>query len=239
MGLSLQICAIQSVYRFFFDGEQIAFLTFPGLTVTGTYESVVSLSHTMNTPDHLEIDNAICRIIDGEKQAIGTVYQWFGKLLYSVAIKILRSENDAEECVQDAFVALWNHSETLKGNPQKVLPWLIRTTRNKAIDQLRKTHRRLPTSENNRLENAHGEIREPVDQDNALDALVGSERATHVRRAIETLPENQRNAIRLAYFKGLSQSEIAKNLNESLGTIKSRIRLAMMRLRKELEGENV
>lgn len=178
----------------------------------------------------------IIRICGGDRDALGDLYNLYGKLVYSIAYKTLQKREDAEECTQDVFLAVWNHSHSLVENPSKVLPWLVRTTRNRAIDRIRKVDRRLPSSERIQIDPDNRPTVEDADTQTAADELLGAERSETVRKAIEQLPESQRRAIQLAYFGGLSQSEIAKDQGESLGTIKSRIRYAMMRLKKELEG---
>ncbi len=178
----------------------------------------------------------IIRICGGDRDALGDLYNLYGKLVYSIAYKTLQKREDAEECTQDVFLAVWNHSDSLVEIPSKVLPWLVRTTRNRAIDRIRKAERRLPSSERIRIDPDNRPTVEDADTQTAADELLGAERSETVRKAIAQLPESQRKAIQLAYFRGLSQSEIAKEQGESLGTIKSRIRYAMMRLKKELEG---
>jgi len=181
----------------------------------------------------------IIRICAGDRDALGELYQLYGKLVYSIAYKSLQKREDAEECTQDVFLALWNHSDSLAKTPAKVLPWLIRTTRNRSIDRIRKVERRLPSSERIHI---NPDERPPVadaETRTAADELLGAERSERVRKAIDNLPENQKLAISQAYFNGMSQSEIAKSQGESLGTIKSRIRYAMVKLRNELEGAHV
>lgn len=181
----------------------------------------------------------IIRVCAGDRDALGELYNLYGKLVYSIAYKTLQKKEDAEECTQDVFLAVWNHADTLADTPAKVLPWLIRTTRNRSIDRIRKVERRLPSSERIHLSPDERPPVEDTETRTAADELLAAERSEIVRNAIEKLPENQRLAISLAYFRGLSQSEIAKSQGESLGTIKSRIRYAMIRLRNELEGAHV
>ncbi len=213
---------------------------FQSLTLGNTSEIVDFLkSYSMSDPNELPDSTLIDRIGDGDKQALQEVYRRYGKFVYSVAMKLLQNVEEAEEATQDAFLILWEKVETLGQNSAKLLPWLLRIVRNRSIDRLRKTNRRLPSA-NAILDDAvEKPSLEPAEKETALDELVTKERAEAVKQAIESLPEDQKIAIQLAYFKGFTQSQIAQDLGESLGTIKSRIRYAITRLRKELEKSHV
>lgn len=182
---------------------------------------------------------AIDRIHSGDKAALGTVYDMYGKVVYSVSLKILKHVSDAEEATQDAFLSLWENADSLQGKPAKVLPWLIRVVRNRSIDKMRKANRRPPTAQT--IEPPEPGIQEKnhAEKTTALDALLNLERADRVKLAVSQLPPEQKVVIELAYFKGFTQSEIARELDESLGTVKSRTRYALIRLKTEMEGSHV
>jgi len=229
----------KGIFEPLFGEAEMAFLTFPSLTRISESDECGSRRSRMDESTTHTLLAAIDRMAIGEKAALGEVYDLYGKIVYSVAFKILNSAADAEEATQDAFVALWKNAADLKGNAGRVLPWLLRTVRNRSIDRHRKEARCLPSSE----QIARGEDRRvdeaKSEEKTALEAVLQKEQAGRVRQSMERLPSEQRRVIELAYFKGLSQSEIAESLGESLGTIKSRARYALARLRKELEGCDV
>lgn len=193
----------------------------------------------MDESNRLKLSAAIDGIHSGEKEALGTIYDMYGKVVYSISLKILNHSADAEEATQDAFLSLWKHAESLSGKPAKVLPWLLRVVRNRSIDTIRKSSRRPPSSQVMKTPEVAELEKDHAEKSTALDALLDSERSDRVKRAMNQLPPDQMTVIELAYFSGFSQSEIARELNESLGTIKSRARYALSRLRKELEGCHV
>jgi RNA polymerase sigma-70 factor (ECF subfamily) len=140
----------------------------------------------------------------------------------------LNNVKDAEEVVQEAFVQIWEKAASYDERRGKPLTWAMTLTRNKAIDRLRRVQRR------NRL---HDEVEQEAQiWDRVLDRDSSDEAAAHetqaiVRSAVIQLSEDQRRAIELAFFSGLTQHEIAKRLDEPLGTVKARIRRGMMKLR--------
>ena len=209
------------------------------LTAIAPRQMLFALACHMEENNFQKISTAIDGILSGDKAALGTVYDMYGKVVYSVSLKILGHPADAEEATQDAFLSLWENAASLSGKPEKMVPWLVRVVRNRSIDKLRKLNRRPPSSqaietpEQRVVDSSHAE------KSTALDALLGAERADHIRKALDLLPAEQKTVIEMAYYQGFSQSEIAEELKESLGTVKSRTRYALTRLRKELEGCHV
>ncbi len=181
--------------------------------------------------DELE---SIKRLADGDESAVSDLYDRFARPLYSMVHRILRNPADAEEVVQDVFVSLWKNADTFDGRRSSPFTWLVTIARNKSIDRLRRTQRRLPESLGSAEPNPASE---PVDE--TLDAAaetVGNERAAIVSQWVGELPHNQREAVSLAFFDGLTHPQIAERLHESVGTIKSRIRLGIAKLRRKTGG---
>jgi RNA polymerase sigma-70 factor (ECF subfamily) len=183
------------------------------------------------TNDELDL---IKRLAAGDEAALGELYDRFARPLYSMVHRILHNPADAEEIVQDVFVSLWKNAETFDGRRSSPFTWLVTIARNKSIDRLRRTQRRLPEAPGSAEPNP---ATEPVDE--TLDAAetAGNERAAIVAQWVGELPENQREAVSLAFFDGLTHPQIAERLHASVGTIKSRIRLGIAKLRRKIGGE--
>lgn len=153
-------------------------------------------------------------------------------LLYSNAIHMLADPREAEEVVQDVFLQIWNKAETFNldlGNP---LAWMLGITRNRCIDRLRSRQRRTKVFAD-AIDEAEVEMTTaaPV----AVNDLSQEEQVA-VRRAVESLPSDQQQAIAMAFFGGMSHQEIADSLKEPLGTVKARIRRGMLKLRENLQA---
>jgi len=162
------------------------------------------------------------RLAAGDQKALGEFYDLYAGLANGLALRILRDTADAEDVVQEAFVQVWRQAgryDPRRGSPQA---WLCTIARTRALDRLR---RRVSRRE-----------------DTAEAAPAGTEtpqteEALTVRKALDGLSADQRRALELAYYEGLTQTEIARHLGEPLGTIKTRIRTAMIRLREALGPE--
>jgi RNA polymerase sigma-70 factor (ECF subfamily) len=158
----------------------------------------------------------IRRLTRGDHAALGELYDLYAGLVNGLAMRILRDRAEAEDTVQEVFVQVWQQAarfDPSRGTPEA---WLCTMARTRALDRLRKRSSRREEPE---LGHA-GSTEAPR-----------TEEALAVRAALDALPLDQRKALELAYFEGLSQSEIAERLAEPLGTVKTRIRTAMIRLR--------
>ncbi len=193
----------------------------------------------MDEMNRQNVDVALQGILAGEKSALGSLYDMYGKVVYSVSFRMLKDIADAEEVTQDVFLSLWKRVDSLTGKPEKVLPWLLRVVRNRSIDKIRKSDRRPPSSQVIETPESPLVEKDHADHETALDLLLAEERSERVKMAMNHLSSEQRAVIELAYFKGFTQNEIAIELQESLGTVKSRVRYALAHLRKELEGCHV
>jgi RNA polymerase sigma-70 factor (ECF subfamily) len=145
--------------------------------------------------------------------------------VYSVAKRILQDDGAAEEILQDIFHQLWRNAAAFDSARGALGSWLLLMARNRSIDRLR---RRIPAATEEVAATLHGPV---LDIENAVAANEMTER---VREALRALPEAQREAMELAYFEGLTQSEIAKRTGDPLGTVKTRLRTALASLKAEL-----
>ena len=164
--------------------------------------------------------------------AFEALYGRYGNAVYSLSLRILGDVQAAEEVVQDVFLRVWrkpDHYDTARG---RFLTWLLSVTRNRAIDEQRSRGRRQRFEVGSAPLDGDGPQGDEAD-DPALVALLADERSA-VRRALVGLPAEQRSAIELAYYGGFTQQEIAQALGEPLGTVKTRIRLGMQKMRGAL-----
>jgi RNA polymerase sigma factor (sigma-70 family) len=169
------------------------------------------------------------RVARGQEEAFRELFGKYAPTARALALRILRRPFLADETVQEAFLALWRHPQGYERERGSVRAWLMSTVHHRAVDLVRReeAHRR-------RME---GALPEPVPEDPAEQAVravgVPEERAA-VRAALADLPAEQRDVIELLYFEGLTQSQVAEQTGLPLGTVKSRVLLAMRRLRAAL-----
>ena len=179
-----------------------------------------------------EIDRAcIDRIRAGEMRALEELYDRHGGLLYSVALRILGRAADAEEVLQEAWLQAWNRAESYDPARGAVAAWLITLVRSRSIDRLRTRASRQ------RVEQAVAEGPPPPPAEEPAATVEQRQLQQRVNAALAELGEQQREVLQLAYFGGLSQSEIATRLNAPLGTVKSWTRQGLLRLRELIPEE--
>jgi RNA polymerase sigma-70 factor (ECF subfamily) len=171
----------------------------------------------------------ICR---RDVQAFETLYDRYGDLVFSVAVRVVGDAALAEDAVQDVFLRLWRRPDSYTIDRGRFLTWLLSVARNRAIDERRSRGRRQRHEAFPATESADDKFIYEGD-DPALAAVLADERES-IRDALSLLPSEQRQAIELAYFGGFTQQEIATQLGQPLGTIKTRIRLGMQKLRVAL-----
>ncbi|MBC8001275.1 MAG: sigma-70 family RNA polymerase sigma factor [Opitutaceae bacterium] len=173
------------------------------------------------------------RVARGDVEAFGQFYDRHSTVLFSLAVKILRDHHEAEEALQEAMTLIWERAASYDAALGQPLSWAVTITRNKSIDRLRSTQRksRLLTEAAPEIESrmVHSTVSGP-------GVAINGEAATTMREALGRLPAEQRQAIEMAFFGGLTHSEIATQLGHPLGTAKARIRRGMMSLRDSLEG---
>lgn len=171
------------------------------------------------------------RIANGDVDAFAQFYDRHDTLFYGVAWRILLNDADAEEVLQEAAVLLWERAPGFDPSLGRPLSWAVTLVRNRAIDRFRAVRRKTEL-----LNRAASEAGDGLLAEGADGAALSAETAVAVRRTLRALPAEQREAIELAFFGGLSQSEIAEQLAVPLGTIKARIRRGMLAMRDALEG---
>ena len=169
----------------------------------------------------------IRRILNGDEIALAALYDRYGRLVYSVSLRILRDTGAAEEVLQDIFHQLWRIAGSFDLTRGSLSSWLMVMARNRSIDRLR---RRGPMVGGNPAE-ALPPAKFDLESEVAQQEMIG-----RIRSALEALPEPQRHAMELAYFEGLTQSEVAERTGDPLGTVKTRLRTALGSLRKALGG---
>jgi RNA polymerase sigma-70 factor (ECF subfamily) len=166
----------------------------------------------------------------GEASAVAELYDRHAGPVYSLGRRILGDPQDAEDVVQEVFAQAWKQAARYEPGRGTVLSWLIVMTRTRAIDRLRTRRGRLPLPDSPTFER-------PDPGPGQEAGAISAERVRRLRTALEGLGQAQRTAIELAYFEDLSQTEIAARLQEPLGTIKTRIRTGLQRLRAAMEAE--
>ena len=171
----------------------------------------------------------IDRIAAGDRAAMAELYDRHSDVVFSLACRIVRQPADAEDVVQDVFTQAWRQAARYDAERASAAAWLLNITRTRAIDRLRAARTRQQISGGDeRLEST------PTVGATQEDQVIGGERAERVRAALSVLGEAQRTAIDLAYFAGLTHGEIAARLSEPLGTVKTRIRSGLLKLREAL-----
>jgi RNA polymerase sigma-70 factor, ECF subfamily len=183
-------------------------------------------------PNDREADQAaLGRAAAGDASGLATLYDGYARAIYSLALRILRDPSEAEDIVQEVFMQAWRQASRYDPSRGAVAAWLLTQARSRAIDRLRARRARPAVAE------PGVSTPEVVDPAPALDwQVISSEQLARVRAAIDGLPLLQRLAIELAYYEGCTQTEIAERLEQPLGTVKTRIRLALAKLREVLAG---
>jgi RNA polymerase sigma-70 factor, ECF subfamily len=172
----------------------------------------------------LDDQTLLDRIVRGDERALAELYERFAPRAFGVARRVLRNDAEAEELVQDTFVEVWRSAT--RYDPRRAAPerWILTMIRTRAIDRLRQNGARGRLRDNL-------VVQPKLETVPAPDAQVSAARdAKRLRAALATLPDEQRTVLEQAYDGGLSQSEIAEATNTPLGTVKTRMRIAMMKL---------
>ena len=173
-------------------------------------------------------EKLVARLQRRDPQALGELYDRYGRLTYALILRVVRDAGIAEDLVQETFLRVWNRVQGFDAQKGSIGPWLLAVARNRAIDYLRSAGGR----ERNALEfeeTDHPALYTDMEQD-----LLNSDQARRVRAAMQKLSAHQREVIELAYFEGLSQTEMAEKMGQPLGTVKTWVRTALQTLRQEL-----
>lgn len=180
----------------------------------------------------LETDeDLLIRMRSRELDALESLYERYKSFSYALAYRIVGGRETAEEVVQDAFMSVWKQAQTYEPGVGRVRPWLLSIVRNRAIDSLRRVRGKQTAS----LDEAW---MVPSGDDIFRDVYGGLQRE-QILKALDALPIEQRQAIEMAYFQGLSFTQMAQDTNTPAGTWKSRVRLAVGKLRQLLDEEVV
>lgn len=190
------------------------------------------MTAAMNTS--VETSSLLPAVAHGDLTAFEQLYDRHSSTLYALLLRILANPDDAQEVLQETFVKAWTNAKMFDAVRGSDVAWLISIARSRGIDRLRSRRIR-----GDREDEAGRELSLSfgfVEKRTGADDAIQSEERRAVRGALAELPEAQRVALALAYFEGLSQSEIAEKLGEPLGTIKTRMQLGMKKLRESLKA---
>jgi RNA polymerase sigma-70 factor (ECF subfamily) len=190
----------------------------PTRSLNSDSEAVSPLS--ASTPDDFAL---LSRVRSGDQVAMAALFDRYSGVLYSVALRVLKDPGQAEDIMQDIFIHVWRKPDSFASGKGSLGGWLAVVTRNRAIDLLRK--RRPSDSVDDVVLTSKTNTASEAERNVLMEK---------VRVVMAELPPDQKTSVELAYFDGMSHTEIAEKTGEPLGTVKTRIRLAMMTLRKAL-----
>jgi len=190
------------------------------------------MTAAMNTS--VETSSLLPAVAHGDLTAFEQLYDRHSSALYALLLRILANPDDAQEVLQETFVKAWTNAKMFDAVRGSDVAWLISIARSRGIDRLRSRRIRGDREDEagRELSSSFGFVEKRTGADDAIQ----SEERRAVRSALAELPEAQRTALSLAYFEGLSQSEISEKLGEPLGTIKTRMQLGMKKLRESLKA---
>lgn len=181
-------------------------------------------------------DQALMRLITHlQEDALSELYDRYSRLVYSIAFNAVNDPSLAEEISQEVFIRIWQNAASYRPDQGKVVTWLASITRYRSIDTIRRQKVRPEGNQSPWIESDSLDMPDPINLESEVERI---ERRDRVRLAIAQLPKEQKIALAYAYFQGYSHREIAVTLDEPIGTIKTRIRLGMQKLRQVLSEEN-
>jgi RNA polymerase sigma-70 factor (ECF subfamily) len=177
---------------------------------------------------HLSDEALVALVARGEEDALAELYDRIGRIAYGLAFRVLRSEQLAEDAVQEGFLAVWRSAVTFRAERAKASTWILTLVHRRAVDLVRREERR-------RAEPLGDETASVASGETTEEAAWLRFERERVQAALKELPDAQREALELAYYGGFSQSELADRLGVPLGTIKSRMFAGLARLRELLD----
>lgn len=183
----------------------------------------------------VEPTNLLAKIAEGDRTALSQLYDRYSRLIYAIAWKSLNSVEDCEEVVLEVFAQVWRIADRFdaqKGSPEQ---WIFTLARSRILDRLRKIQR---LNKVNTIIAAEKEIAFPIISVDPLEAVELVERQQQVLAALAQIPPEQRQVIEMAYYQGLTHTEIATATGLSLGTVKTRLRLGLSKLKVTFETES-
>ena len=182
-------------------------------------------------PSQIADDDLLRAISQGDESALAALYDRYRLILFSLILRILHDRQEAEDVLQEAFLQVWRRAADFDQARGRAFTWLVTIARSRALDRLRML------SSRSRLVDPEAEPRADEFSDTGAE-IVKSEQGEIVRRALRELPEEQRRPLLLAYFEGLTQAEIAERLGDPLGTVKTRMRSGLSKLRELLRDRS-
>jgi RNA polymerase sigma-70 factor (ECF subfamily) len=193
----------------------------------GTLASFTAINRTDNQS---EWQSLVARLADGDEDALARLYDSTNRIVYGLALRILGEPSSSEEVTMEVYLQVWRTAESYDPQRGTVSSWLVTLVRSRAIDCLRRRKARRAGLEDHVDDVVHLSDSRPSPE----RAVVDAGRARMLAKAMANLSPDQREAIELAFFPGLSHTEVAAQMGLALGTVKTRIRLGMLRLRKLL-----
>ena len=174
-----------------------------------------------------EDQELIERLRRGDKNAFREIYARYSQIVFNLAFRMLRSREEAEEVVQEIFLQVWNKADSYDSERGAISTWIVNIARSRSIDKLRTLGYRDQTTEL---------IEDRVNSKSDFSRIIEDREESRkvIREALDSLPENQRTAIEMVFFEGLTHIEAAEKLNEPVGTIKTRIRLGVSKLKEKI-----
>lgn len=185
-------------------------------------------------PDERQKEDAalVSRMATGDRSAFAALYDRFSRPLYATALRIVSDPTEAQDVIHDVFITLWEKASSFEAQRGSAFAWAVTLVRNRAIDRVRMRRRRAELlAESAPADLGYDEAAAGTGGD---DTAAQGDQAQAIRAAVATLPVEQKRALELAFFKGLTQQQIAEQLKEPLGTVKARIRRGLLKLRDSL-----
>jgi RNA polymerase sigma-70 factor (ECF subfamily) len=189
-----------------------------------------ALSYSSQAGSNADDVALIRRMCEADETALGALYDRWVRALYSLVVYLLKDPDEAEDVVEETFWQAWRKASSYEPSKGAVSTWLLTIGRRKALDRIRARKRH----KEDQLDRDQSFADIPSSANDPLQDVEGKELREHMRAALRELPSEQREVLELGYFKGMSQSEIAEATGQPLGTVKTRMRLAMQKLREPL-----